>query len=97
MQIEYEQLIGKARYIARPTEPHVELVVTDPFPEVRVAYYTAMSRGVRSRQIARKLVRRMVADAREEGRTIVPLCPFVRAEAIENPDWSDVIRDPSGL
>jgi len=95
MQIEYEQLHGKARYVARPTGPHVELVVTDPCPKIRVAYYTAMSKGARSRTMARALIKRMIEDARETGRQIVPLCPFVRGEAEKNPDWADVIRDPA--
>ncbi|WP_449043262.1 GNAT family N-acetyltransferase [Paracoccus versutus] len=93
MQIEYEEFIGKARYIARPSGPHVELVITDPTPQLRVAYYTAMSKGARSRTMAQALVKRMVEDARESGRQIVPLCPFVRGEAEKNPDWDDVIRD----
>ncbi|ABL68213.1 GNAT family N-acetyltransferase [Paracoccus denitrificans] len=92
MQIRYEEVSDKARYIACPKGECVELVVTEPEPGMRVAYYTAIPGGREDRAIARALIQRLVEDARIRGQVVVPLCPFVRAEAQKNPDWSDVIR-----
>jgi len=45
---------------------------------------------LRGRGIASALVERMVADARREGFTIVPVCPFVVALFDQRADWADV-------
>ncbi len=37
------------------------------------------------------LVERLISDARTEGFTIVPLCPFVRSQYQRHPEWSDVM------
>jgi predicted GNAT family acetyltransferase len=37
------------------------------------------------------LVERLIADARGEDFTIVPLCPFVRSQYQRHPEWSDVM------
>ncbi len=38
------------------------------------------------------LVRRLVDDARSEGFTIVPLCPFVNAMRRKHPEWADAFN-----
>jgi predicted GNAT family acetyltransferase len=38
------------------------------------------------------LVARLVADARAEGRKIVPLCPFVNAQRRKHPEWADAFQ-----
>jgi uncharacterized protein len=38
----------------------------------------------------RRMVERLVEDARAEGVKITPLCPFVRAQAMRHPEWADV-------
>ena len=38
-----------------------------------------------------KLVERAVADARAQGKTIVPLCPFANAQFRRHEEWSDVL------
>ena len=37
-------------------------------------------------------VERLVADARSEGFTIVPLCPYIRARLPRHPEWADVMQ-----
>ncbi|WP_420006497.1 GNAT family N-acetyltransferase [Arenibacterium sp. LLYu02] len=48
--------------------------------------------SMRGQGIAVALVERLVADARERGQRIVPLCPFVRSQALRHPDWVGVIQ-----
>ena len=40
------------------------------------------------------LVRRVMDDARTEGNTVLPLCPFARRWADLHPDYLDVARRP---
>lgn len=40
------------------------------------------------------LVRRVMDDARAEGNTVVPACPFARRWADLHPDYEDVARRP---
>ncbi len=47
---------------------------------------------MRGRLVGQNLVRRAVDDARAEGRSIVPLCPFANAQLLLHPDWHDVLK-----
>ena len=38
------------------------------------------------------LARNIVEEARAKGFTIIPLCPFLKAQADRHPDWADVIE-----
>lgn len=61
--------------------------------EARVADHTFTPPAARGQGLAAKLVERMVADAREQGFTIVPQCPYVDALFRRHPDWADVLAD----
>ena len=43
------------------------------------------------RGIAARLVERAVADARAEGRKVVPSCSYVAAQFQRHPDWADLL------
>ena len=58
--------------------------------EARIADHTFTPPEARGKGIAAALVEAMVADAREQGFTIVPQCPYVAAKFREHPEWSDV-------
>ena len=65
----------------------------DDDEEVRIATHTLVPKPIRDRGIARRLVERLVADARSKGFKIVPRCSYVAAKFEENPDWSDLRAD----
>jgi predicted GNAT family acetyltransferase len=48
--------------------------------------------ALKGRGVGQALVEALVADARAQGFTIVPLCPFVRAQYARHPEWSDVMK-----
>ena len=48
--------------------------------------------SLRGTGVAKALVNRLVADARSEGFTIVPVCSFVVAQYKRHPEWSDVME-----
>jgi len=45
--------------------------------------------------VGEALVLRGVEDARAEGRKIVPLCPFAKAQIDRYPEWQDVLQRKS--
>jgi uncharacterized protein len=53
--------------------------------------HTDVPASMRGRSVGQSLVRRAVADARAEGRSIVPLCPFAKAQLLRHPEWQDVL------
>lgn len=59
-----------------------------PAGQVRIATHTIVPREIGGRGVARQLVERLVADAREQGFTIVPQCSYVERLFERNPDWA---------
>lgn len=61
--------------------------------KARIANHTFTPPAARGKGIALKLVKAMVADAREKGFTIVPQCPYVAAQFRKHPEWADLLAD----
>lgn len=57
---------------------------------VRVAEHTLVPPPIGGRGIAARLVEEMIADARENGFRIRPVCSYVVAKFEEHPEWADV-------
>ncbi|MEZ5744283.1 MAG: GNAT family N-acetyltransferase [Sphingomonadaceae bacterium] len=57
---------------------------------VRVAKHTLVPPPIGGRGIAAKLVEALVADAREQGFKVKPVCSYVVDKFDKNPGWSDV-------
>jgi predicted GNAT family acetyltransferase len=53
--------------------------------------HTEVPEALRGRGIGDALVARAVADAREAGIKIVPLCPFAAAQFRKHPEFADVL------
>ena len=56
-----------------------------------IADHTGVPRALGGRGIGGALVDALIADARQNGFKIVPLCPFVRAQYARHPEWADVM------
>ncbi|WEK04749.1 MAG: GNAT family N-acetyltransferase [Candidatus Devosia phytovorans] len=52
--------------------------------------HTGVPREYEGRGIAAKLVNRAVADAREQGFKILPVCSYVVAQFRRHPEWADL-------
>ena len=84
---------SKGRYEAR-VEGHDgvgELTFSRMSPTKIIADHTAVDESLRGTGVGKALVEKLIADARSEGFTIVPLCPFVRSQYQRHPEWSDVM------
>ncbi len=62
--------------------------------EARIAEHTYVPDQARGGGIAKRLVERLVADARAQGFTIVPQCTYVDAAFRRHPEWADVLAGP---
>lgn len=81
---------SKGRYILREADAEAELTYSIMSPGMIIADHTGVADAMRGTGAGKKLVERLVADARAEGVKIVPLCPFVRSQATRHPEWADV-------
>ena len=70
-----------------------ELTISKVSPSLIIADHTFVPDELRGRGLAQALAARLIADAREKGQRIVPLCPFVRAYAQKHrEELADVIQ-----
>jgi predicted GNAT family acetyltransferase len=56
----------------------------------RVAEHTIVPPAIGGRGVAGKLVDALVADAREQGFKVKPVCSYVVAKFDEHPEWADI-------
>lgn len=61
-------------------------------PTLIIADHTGVPDALRGKGAGLTLVKRLVADARAEGVKIVPLCPFMNAQAQRHSEWADVFE-----
>lgn len=54
--------------------------------------HTDVPAALRGRKVGEQLVRQAVEDARREGVSIIPLCPFAKAQIDRHPEWQDVLK-----
>jgi len=85
---------SKGRYEARVNgrDGRGELTYSRISPSKIIADHTSVDDSLRGTGVAKALVERLVADARSEGFTIVPVCSFVVAQYKRHPEWSDVME-----
>ena len=83
---------SKGRYALVENGAEAELTYSIASPTLIIADHTGVPEAFRGQGTGLRLVERLIADARAEGVRIVPLCPFVKAQARRHPEWSDVIQ-----
>ncbi|WP_412050641.1 GNAT family N-acetyltransferase [Hoeflea sp. Naph1] len=90
--IEREEQPNKDRYVFRLGEDEAEITYSRAGESMIIIDHTEVPDAMRDRSVGQALVRRAVEDARAEGRSIVPLCPFAKAQFTRHPDWHDVLK-----
>ncbi|MBF9029195.1 N-acetyltransferase [Rhodobacterales bacterium HKCCE3408] len=83
---------SKGRYVLRENGAEAELTYSILSPTMIIADHTGVPDEMRGSGAGLRLVKRLVADARAEGVTIVPLCPFVKSQYRRHPEWADVFQ-----
>ncbi len=94
MKITRHDEASRGRYEARVDghDEAAELTFSKLNETTIIADHTGVPESLRGQGVGQALVERLVADARETGVKIVPLCPFVRAQYSRHPAWSDVMQ-----
>ena len=86
---------SKAAYEARVegiVEPG-ELTISKVSDTLIIADHTYAPDTMRGMGVAKAMVDRLIADARAAGQKIIPLCPYVKAQALKHKEeWADVIQ-----
>jgi predicted GNAT family acetyltransferase len=80
----------KGRYVLDIDGVEAELTYSILSPSHIIADHTGVPDALRGTGAGKRLVERLVSDARAEGVKITALCPFVRAQAKRHPEWADV-------
>ena len=92
LTIERHEGAAKGRYSIRLGEAEAELTYSRAGEDTIIVDHTYVPDAMRGRSVGQALVRRAVEDARAEGRRIVPLCPFTKAQIARHPEWQDVLQ-----
>lgn len=67
-----------------------EITFTHRGPDLISADHTGAPEELKGTGVAAAMVDFLVADARERGCKVIPLCPYVRARYARHPEWRDV-------
>ncbi len=84
-----EEAASKGRYVLREDGHEAELTYSRLSPTKVIADHTAVPDALSGRGIGDRLVTHLVAEARDKGFRIVPLCPFVNAWRRKHPEAAD--------
>ena len=95
LKITYSESDTKGRYGASiaGVMSQAELTISKVSAKLAIADHTYVPDELRGRGLAQALAMQLVADARERGQRIVPLCPFLRSYAEKHrEELADVIQ-----
>jgi predicted GNAT family acetyltransferase len=94
VRISYEDNGHKGRFVASIAGlvGEGELAISKVSDVLVIADHTFAPDTLRGTGAASALVEALIADARAKAYRIVPLCPYVRAQSLKHPEWSDVIQ-----
>lgn len=92
--IEREEGESKGRYVIRLENVEAEMTYSRVGEHRIIIDHTFVPDALRGRRLGQALVQRAVEDARREGRSIIPLCPFARTQFEQHAEWRDVLSAP---
>lgn len=80
------------RFVARDGSGNeAELTFSKAGTERIIADHTGVPDAFRGMGVGVALAERLIDYVRKEGKRLVPLCPFVRAQLKKHPEWHDVL------
>ncbi|OJF92249.1 GNAT family N-acetyltransferase [Pararhizobium antarcticum] len=92
MDIKNEETGSHGRYSATLDGHTGEMTYSRASPTLIIIDHTGVPDELRGKGIGQALAQNAVDAARKGGWKIIPLCPFMRAQAQRHPDWQDVIQ-----
>ncbi|WP_374407049.1 GNAT family N-acetyltransferase [Pelagerythrobacter sp.] len=92
LEITHEDSTTHGEYVARVLgSEHVGRLTWKARGGARIADHTLVPPEIGGQGVAAALVDALVADAREQGFTIVPQCSYVEAQFRRHPEWSELL------
>ncbi len=91
-QIRREDGKSGSRYVLAADGAEAEMTFSRVSPHLVIIDHTEVPDAFRGMGAGLRLAGFAVADAREGGWKIMPLCPFFHAQADRHPEWADVIK-----
>lgn len=92
--VEREDGSAKGRYRIVVDGVEAEMTYSRAGAKLIIIDHTEVPEALRGRKVGERLVRQAVEDARRDGVSIIPLCPFAKAQIDRHPEWQDVLRKP---
>ena len=92
LDIRREEGDAKGRYVTIVDGHEAEMTFSKAGASTIIIDHTGVPDALKGRGVGLALVARGVEDARAEGRTIIPLCPFAKAQIVRHPEWQDVLK-----
>ena len=77
--------------MARIDGHEAEMTYSRASASLVIVDHTGVPDALRGRGVGQALALHAVEEARRGGWKILPLCPFMRAQALRHSDWKDVI------
>jgi len=74
-----------------PADPLAEITYVEAGEKKIIIDHTFVSDELRGQKIGDKLVARAVQFARDNNKTVIPLCPFAKAQFDKHPEYQDVL------
>ncbi|MFN4102128.1 MAG: GNAT family N-acetyltransferase, partial [Pararhodobacter sp.] len=90
-QVEREDGPSKGRYKLVINSVEAEMTYSRAGEHLLIIDHTEVPAALRGRKVGERLVRQAVEDARQDGISIMPLCPFAKAQFDRHPEWHDVL------
>jgi predicted GNAT family acetyltransferase len=91
IEVKREQGATKGRYMAVVDGHEAEMTYTRSGESMIIIDHTSVPDALRGRSVGQALVKKAVEDARKEGKKILPLCPFAKAQIAKHAEWQDVL------
>lgn len=82
---------SKGRYVMVVDGVEAEMTYSRVSDSMIIIDHTEVPAALRGRRVGEQLVLQAVEDARRGGVSIVPLCPFAKAQIARHPEWQDVL------
>ncbi|NIB11678.1 N-acetyltransferase [Agrobacterium tumefaciens] len=90
--VEREDGASKGRYRLVIDGVEAEMTYSRAGAQLIIIDHTDVPAALRGRKVGERLVRQAIEDARRDGVSIIPLCPFAKAQIDRHPEWQDVLR-----
>lgn len=92
MDIQHKAGPNGGKFLVEQDGKRVAALVYDRDNGRLLIEHTEVDKSLRGQNIGYELVRSAVDFARREGLTILPVCPFAKAQIQKHPEWTDVVR-----